>query len=734
MTRTIANHVENLTLLGSANIDGTGNSLVNVIVGNAAINMLNGMTGADRLAGLGGNDIYFVDNVGDVVAEAANQGTDTIRSTISRTLPGNVENLILFTGAAIRGNGNDLNNTITANSADNVLYGVGGADTINGADGNDIIVGGNGNDSIAGGTGRDIITGGLGSATMIGGLGNDAFVLTAPGDTSFSSGDVIDGTVEAGTVDTLVLATAGNYNLANSSVRNIDLVTLTQNAAGYNIGLSSNLMLGTANSQQLVIAPAVTMTHGIYVSALLATAGSIRIDGVRLNGDDDFVGGSGNDILMSGAGNDDIIGDEGDDTLDGGNGNDVLWGWTGDDTLSGGAGNDNFLGWSGDDSINGGAGDDIVHGGDDDDTIDGGASNDTITGGIGDDTINGGAGDDTITSGTGKDTLIGGTGSDTFVVTAADDGFNGSILFQDTIDGTAEAVTTDTIVLATADAYYLRSIKNIDRVVLAQNGTYDVDISYLMAATANSGQLVITASVSMTTQVTLRGPGLGPNGETASIYVDGVNFNSSDAFQGGSGDDFLNSGPGGDVIFDIGGNNTLAGGDGGDTIIADVGVDLIFGDGGSDFLRGEAGNDTINGGGDFDTIDGREGADTLTGGADGDQFRYLEIGYSNEGAAGRDTITDMSSDDRLDLSSALTGSKAAILNKGDGAYLGSTLDFFDDGSIDRAVAVQTNAAAGTTRMYADYNNDGNYTVGADLVVEFTGNVSAVLLDTTKYMF
>ena len=41
-----------------------------------------------------GNDVYFVDNTGDVVIENANEGNDTVFASIDYGLGANVENLI----------------------------------------------------------------------------------------------------------------------------------------------------------------------------------------------------------------------------------------------------------------------------------------------------------------------------------------------------------------------------------------------------------------------------------------------------------------------------------------------------------------------------------------------------------------------------------------------------------------------------------------------------------------
>ncbi len=126
------------------------------LTGGAEADTLNGGAGVDTMKGGKGDDIYIVDNAGDMVTEEADQGTDTVESSITWTLGDNVENLTLTGGDAINGTGNDLNNVIQGNDGDNTISGgASGLNVLNGNGGNDDLTGGSSWDQLWGGDGND---------------------------------------------------------------------------------------------------------------------------------------------------------------------------------------------------------------------------------------------------------------------------------------------------------------------------------------------------------------------------------------------------------------------------------------------------------------------------------------------------------------------------------------------------------------------------------------------------
>lgn len=131
-----ANRLEGLA--GNDRLSGReGND---VLIGGNGADRLDGGSGADRMAGGLGDDIYHVDDAGDLVIEGADGGIDTVRSEVDFVLGDHLERLYLAGSGAIAGTGNGLANILYGNDGDNMLSGGGGADKLEGGGGADIFL------------------------------------------------------------------------------------------------------------------------------------------------------------------------------------------------------------------------------------------------------------------------------------------------------------------------------------------------------------------------------------------------------------------------------------------------------------------------------------------------------------------------------------------------------------------------------------------------------------------
>ncbi|MEW9855446.1 cellulase family glycosylhydrolase [Novosphingobium sp. M1R2S20] len=361
----------------------TGNSLANVLIGGAGKDTLDGGAGADEMLGGISDDIYIVDDFGDLTIEEAGQGTDTVKTLLDGyALSANVEKLILGGTANLSGIGNELGNTLTGNAGANALYGLAGTDRIYGGagddklyggEGHDFLYGGEGEDEIEGGEGHDTLDGGAGADIMRGGLGNDVYYVD-------DSDDVVEEAVNGG-ADT-VRSLISSYTLSDN------METLVLAGSGGQTGIGNGL-----NN---------TMTGSTWADTLIGGAGNDQIDGRA--GADHMEGGAGNDtfyvddlgdvvIERIGEGTDTVRASISGYTLSSNVENLLL---TGKDDV---AGNGNSL----NNVLTGNAGSNAIHGGAGDDQINGGAGADRLWGGDGNDVLTGGLDGDWLSGGPGKD-------------------------------------------------------------------------------------------------------------------------------------------------------------------------------------------------------------------------------------------------------------------------------------------------------------------------------------------
>ena len=160
------------TLTGTENADTIsglgGDDILNGAGGSDDIDggddddQIDGGAGIDQMSGGAGDDIFFIDQLGDVVLENAGEGNDLVFTSVSYGLGANVERGAVTDPAstsAITINGNVLDNEITGNNGANYLNGDVGVDILRGLGGDDIFIVDNSADTVieSSGGGADIV-------------------------------------------------------------------------------------------------------------------------------------------------------------------------------------------------------------------------------------------------------------------------------------------------------------------------------------------------------------------------------------------------------------------------------------------------------------------------------------------------------------------------------------------------------------------------------------------------
>jgi len=403
-------------------------------------------------------------------------GIDTIESSISLTLPENVEKLILSGSSDLNATGNSLENTLTGNSGNNVLDGMSGADVMVGGAGNDIYYTDNVDDQIKEFASEGVDTE-IRSAHRFGNLAANVEQLILVGDLIEGLGNDLDNTLTGNDANNTLNGFAGNDHLLGGAGDDIldggagnDTMEGGLGDDIYVVESSSDVVLEIAEDGIDSVLSSVTMTLGANVEnlTLMGTSG-INGTGNALN--NVLIGNSANNSLSGGDGNDVLDGKEGADNMSGGLGDDIYYVDSSADTVSegtnagydvvnssvtmtlgknienlilignaavNGTGNSlvNYLyGNSSGNTLNGGSGNDILEGGD---------GNDTLTDTSGKAYMNGGAGDDSLTGGSSAELFIGGTGNDILTTSTGTDviAFNRG----DGIDTINESKTADNTV------------------------------------------------------------------------------------------------------------------------------------------------------------------------------------------------------------------------------------------------------------------------------------------------
>ena len=276
LSHTLGANVEYVTLMGTAAINGTGNTIDNWLRGNTGANTLAGMDGNDTLWGDAGDDALNGNNGNDLLQGGA--GNDALTDTIGNSL----------------------------------LDGGAGTDTLTGGAARDLLVGGTGNDTIISGAGADVIgfNKGDGADIVNASVGSDD-TLTIGGGLAY--GDLklkktgLDLIFDASNGDQITFKNWYQTGVNNKSVLNVQVVADAMtafNPAGSDPTLNKKLVkfnfAGIVSSFDAALAANPTITSWNLTNALSGNylSGS---DSVAIGGDFAYDFGKRNALTSIGA-------------------------------------------------------------------------------------------------------------------------------------------------------------------------------------------------------------------------------------------------------------------------------------------------------------------------------------------------------------------------------------------------------------------------------------------------
>ncbi|BAL26797.1 calcium-binding protein [Azoarcus sp. KH32C] len=631
---TLGSNLENLVLMGTGNLSGTGNALANELYGNDDNNTLDGQAGADKMVGGDGDDTYYVDNVGDIVVENAGEGTDTIISSGSYTLGANVENLTI-TGSSFgsySGTGNALNNVLTAN-------GYYTNDTLNGGAGSDTMAGGSGDDTYYVDNAGDAVSEGAGQgtdtviSTVSHTLAANVENLTLVGTGLVGTGNALDNTYTINnTGNSIVEAAGGGTDMVVSSVNytldaNVEKLTLVGTGlVGTGNALDNTYIINNTGN-------AIVEAVGGGTDTVLSTVNytlDANVENLTITGNNfGSYSGTGNDL-------NNVL------TANGYFTNDTLNGGAGADTMSGGSGNDTYYVDNAGDAVMESAnqGTDTVistvsH------TLAANVENLTLvgTGLVG----TGNALDNTYTiNNTGNSIVEAAGGGTDMVVSSVNYTLDANVekltLVGTGLVGTGNALDNTYIINNTGNAIVEAVGGGTDTVLSTVNYTLDANVENLTITGNNFGSYSGT-------------------GNDLNNVLTANGYFTNDTLNGGAGADTMSGGSGNDTYYvDNAGDAVMeSANQGTDTVISTVSHTLAANVENLTLV----GTDNVNGIGNAaaNTLVGNSGNNVLTGGAGNDIFRF---DTTLNASTNLDTITDFASGaDHIQLENAIFTSLTA---------------------------------------------------------------------------